>query len=73
VEGEAAGEKEYLELPIVLFEALKVVPNLRNFEHVQKLGANVRLHYSALKNPWLTELAQVPTRRHLLARSARRL
>jgi hypothetical protein len=65
--------REYLELPIILFEVLKVVPNLRNFEHVQKLRANVKLHYSAPENPWLTELAQVPTRRHLLARSARRL
>jgi hypothetical protein len=35
--------KKYLELPIVLFEVLKIVPTPSDFEHVQKLRANFRL------------------------------
>jgi hypothetical protein len=60
--------KKYLELPIVLFELLKIVPTPSDFEHVQELRADFRLHQSARKNPGLTELTQVPMRRHLLTK-----
>jgi hypothetical protein len=65
--------RKYLELPIVLFEVSKVIPTLSDFEHVQKLTAKFRLLQSAQKNPRLTELAQVPMRRHLLAKLTRKL
>jgi hypothetical protein len=65
--------RKYLELPIVLFEVSKVVPTLSDFDHVQKLTANFRLLQSAQKNPGLTELTQVPMRRHLLAKLTRKL
>jgi hypothetical protein len=60
--------RKYLQLPIIVFEVAKVVQTLNDFEHVQKLAANFRLCQGAQKNSGLTELAQVPMRRHLVAK-----
>jgi hypothetical protein len=46
-------------LPIILFEVSEVVQTLGDFERVQKLAANFRLHQSAQKNPGITELGWV--------------
>ena len=54
------GRRNCLQLPIVVLEVSKVVPDLNEFGHIQKLGQLeiVMVEY----NPVLTEFAQVPMR-----------